>query len=213
MNTRIIMVRHGYSAANQKDMFVGHTDVELTAQGVEQALLCAKWLEREKIDAVYSSDLQRAVKTARPIALAHGLEVNVDSGLREIFAGDWEQEIFSDLFEKYPEEFGLWCSDIGLSACVGGESVAQLAERIVAAVTRIAEGHPGQTVCITSHATPIRAMSTVASGIPVAEMKKVPWSGNASINIFEYEDGVFRAVELDITEHLGDLKTALPGNV
>ena len=68
MKTRIIMVRHGYSAANQKDMFVGHTDVELTEQGIEQARLCVKWLEREHIDAVYSSDLQRAMKTAQPIA-------------------------------------------------------------------------------------------------------------------------------------------------
>ncbi len=213
MATRIIMVRHGFSLANEQAKFAGHWDVELAELGKKQAEKAGIYFKDHPVDAIYSSDLLRAYQTAEPIAKALGLPIHKEPGLREICAGEWDGILFDDMAVKYPKEAEAWVSDIGRSGCPGGETVIELAERVVGTVRRIAEEHEGQTICIATHATPIRAVSTVASGTPVEEMAKVPWAANASLNIFEYEDGAFKAVELDIVEHLGDLLTKLPANV
>ena len=213
MSTKIIMVRHGFSIANEESKFAGHWDIDLTELGKLQAQKAGAYFKAHPVDAIYSSDLLRAYHTATPIGEALGLPVHKDTGLREIDAGEWEGITFEEMGVRYPEEAALWVQDIGRSGCPGGETVKELVARIEGAVRRIAEQHDGQTVCITTHATPIRALCTVASGTPVEDMVKVPWAANASLNIFEYENSTFKAIELDITEHLGDLLTKLPANV
>ncbi len=213
MSTKIIMVRHGFSRANEQQRFAGHWDIELAELGKKQAEKAGAYFKDHPVDALYSSDLLRAYHTAEPISKVLGLPIHKDPGLREIKAGEWEKLSFDELRTQYPEEFNIWVNDVGRSRCPGGESVQELTERVTDTVRRIAEKHDGQTVCITTHATPIRAMCTVASGTPIAEMAKVPWAANASLNIFEYENGAFKVVELDITKHLSQLLTKLPSNV
>lgn len=213
MATKIIMVRHGFSIANETKRFAGHWDIDLTELGKKQAKMAGEYFKNHPVDVIYSSDLLRAYHTATPIGEALGLPIRKDEGLREIRAGEWERISFDDMAIRYPKEATVWVEDIGRSGCPGGETVKELSARVVATVRRIAEQHDGQTVCITTHATPIRAVTTEAAGIPVEEMKNIPWAANASLNIFEYENGRFKAIELDIVEHLGDLLTKLPANV
>ena len=213
MATKIIMVRHGFSIANEQGKFAGHWDIDLTELGKKQAEMAGKWFKDHPVDAIYSSDLLRAYRTALPIGEALGLPVHKDEGLREIKAGKWEGLCFDRMAEDFPKEAELWMKDLGRSGCPEGETVAELAERVAAAVRRIAERHDGETVCIATHATPIRAVSTLASGVPIEEMSKVPWVANASINVFTYENGRFKAEKLNIIEHLGSLLTSLPDNV
>lgn len=213
MSTKIIMVRHGFSIANEERKFAGHWNIDLTELGKLQAQKAGDYFKAHPVEAIYSSDLLRAYHTATPIGEALGLPVHKDTGLREIDAGRWEGIFFDEMGERYPEETELWIKDIGRSGCPDGETVKELSARIVATVRRIAERHDGQTVCITTHATPIRALTTEACGVPVEEMKRIPWAANASLNVFKYENGKFKVVELDITEHLGDLLTKLPANV
>lgn len=213
MSTRLLMIRHGYSIANSQQKFAGDWDIDLTEMGREQAVLASKYFDTHTADVIYSSDLKRAYQTAEPIAEKLGLPIHKDRGLREITAGEWETVTFDELKVRYPEEFGVWCSDIGNSRCVGGESVAQLVERITETVKRIAEAHDGQTVCITTHATPIRAMCTVASGLTLNDMASIPWVSNASVSEFEYDNGTFSVIAINQTEHLGDCQSALPADV
>lgn len=213
MKTRFIMIRHGFSVANDVRRFAGNFDVELTETGKKQAKLCAEALKNEKIDAIYSSDLKRAYDTAVPISEALGIEIIKCPELREISAGEWEGKLFDELCEEYPEEYSTWRNDIGNAKCTGGESVKQLSDRILSALCDIAKENDGKTVCITTHATPIRAVCTAAAGLPAEQMSKINWVGNASFNIFDCEDGKFTAVKLSDMSHLGDLKTGLPRNV
>ena len=213
MKTRFIMIRHGFSTANDIGLFAGFIDVELTETGKQQARLCAKALKNEKIDVIYSSDRQRAYRTAEPIAEAHGLEIVKCPELREINGGDWEGMLYNDLCQLYPEEYSVWRYDIGNARCTGGESIKELSARVLSFLKQVANENDGKTVCITTHATPIRAVCTAAAGLPVERMKEISWVGNASINIFDYEDGIFTAVKLSDTSHLGDLCTKLPSNV
>ena len=211
--TRFIMIRHGFSVANNEKKFAGHSDFPLTEMGKKQAEKCAEALKNEHIDAIYASDLSRAFETAIPVAKAHGLTVVPHKGLREIFAGEWEGKTFDELEVKFAESYGTWKNDIGHAHPDCGESVAELYDRILTTLDEIARDNEGKTVCIATHATPIRAVCTAAKGFLADKMSEVSWTVNASISLFEYENGRFTAVYTSKTDHLGDLTTKLPTNV
>ena len=211
--TKLIIVRHGQSEANVEGIYAAHTDAPLSELGRKQAERVGEALKDQKIDAIYSSNLQRAHDTAVPTARAKGLPVVDREDLREIFGGEWEGKRFADLIQEYPEEYGVWLRDVGRSRCVGGESMEELSERLWQALQRIAEAHPEETVLITSHAAAIRTLCTRAKGLPVERMKEVPWVGNASISTFCYEAGNLIPLALDQTDHLNGLESNLPKNV
>ena len=165
------------------------------------------------MDAVYGSDLLRAFDTGEAVARKVGLKTEPDAQLREIEAGRWEGVAFSQLEQDFPEDYGLWLLDIGNSRPTGGESVAELAQRIDGALRRIAEENPGKTVVIATHATPIRVTQWNLSGQPLAYMKEIPWVSNASVTELYYENGNFRLGKIAQDGHLAELKTSLPANV
>ena len=207
------MIRHGFSVANNEHRFAGNSDFPLTDLGKAQAEKCAEALRGEKIDSIYASDLSRALDTAVPVAKALGLEITATKGLREIFAGEWEGKTFDQIDEQYHDDFAIWKRDIGRARCTGGESPQEVSARVLSTLAEIAAKHEGKTVCIATHATPIRSVCTAAAGLDACDMAKIPWTANASISLFEYEDGVFTAIYTSKTEHLGDLRTAPPSNV
>ena len=227
MSTRIIAVRHGYSVSNEQKFFAGQLDVDLTEKGINQAEACGALFERaysendtvtvenksfERPSAIYASDLIRAYNTAQPIARALGLEVIRTHGLREVSAGEWEGVPFVELDERYADEYSIWKNDIGRATCTGGERLSDFATRIERAVKEIAEKHDGECIVIVTHATPIRVLCTLASGLKPADMGRVSWVSNASVSFFEY-DGSFHLVRANDTEHLGQMKTDLPRGV
>ena len=208
--TNLILIRHGQSVANEEDKFAGHSDFDLTDLGRKQAELAGEYVKKHfKVDAVYASDLKRAYNTAVPSARAFGLEVHGDKELREIYAGDWEAMPFAQVISDYPADFALWKNDLEKAYCPNGETVASLCERVCKEVCRIAEEHDGQTVLIATHATPVRAVQSAASGESTSDIAFV---ANASINLFTYENGKLNIEKLNIVDHLGDLVTVLPGD-
>ena len=206
-------MRHGFSVANSEKRFAGHSDYPLTELGMEQAKKCAEALENVKIDAIYASDLKRAYQTAMPVAESHDLEITPCRGLREIYAGLWERKLFDELCVEFADDYTAWRTDIGRVRCTGGESTAELSERIIGTLKDIAAENEGKTVCIATHATPIRAVCTAAAGLDPSEMARIPWVTNASLNIFDFNGEDFIAVSVDNTDHLGDLRTRFPSNV
>ena len=186
--TRILLVRHGESESNILGTFTGQMDAPLSALGHTQAECTAAFLlENYLVDAVYSSDLSRAYHTALHTAEKLGLQVQTDKRLREIYGGQWQDMLFSELSSTHPEEYALWQQDMGNSRCPGGESVAELADRVWECVTDICEGNPEKTVLIATHATPIRAIQWKAAGTPLSFMMQIPWVSNASVSEFVYE--------------------------
>lgn len=211
------MIRHGQSEANASHRFAGHSNFDLTDLGKKQAELAAEYLyKREKLDAVYSSDLLRAHNTALPFSRLYGLPVNDRKSLRELYAGAWEGMVFDDINEKYPEDFRVWREDFSNARCTGGESVAELYQRIVPAVKEIAEENIGKTILIATHATPIRAIEAYANGFGADEMGKVSFVKNASLNVFEYSrsDGKIIPLETNSVRHLVDCEiTDVPKDI
>lgn len=215
MATTLILIRHGESEANFEHRFTGQSNVfGLTERGHAQAEAAARSLDGIPIDMILASDLRRAFDTAKHLADRRGMTVIPDEGFREIFAGAWEGQRFDDLPGLYPEDFGVWLSDIGAAVCTGGESVADLQVRVRAAVEAVVRRYPGKTVVIGTHATPIRVMQCIWQGIPLSGMKDVPWVPNASVTSVVYEDDLsWHDVMIGKTDHLAGMETALPKNV
>lgn len=208
--TRILLVRHGESDSNILGTFTGQLDAPLSELGHTQAEYTARFvLENYTVDAVYSSDLSRAYHTAEKLALP----VQTDSRLREIYGGQWQDMLFSELSSTHPEEYALWQQDMGNACCPGGESVAELAQRVWECVMEICRENPDKTVLIATHATPIRTVQWKAAGKDLSFMKQIPWVSNASVSEFSYENGVLTPVKLSQDGHLANMKTNLPPGI
>lgn len=212
--TKIYFIRHGESVSNLITQFAGSLDMPLTEKGRAQAAITADFLRNVPFAAVYASDLSRAYDTGAKVAQVHNIPIYGTPQLREIFAGDWEGKTYSQLEKAYPDSYGVWRTQIGLAECPNGETVAQLQTRICSFVEEIVRKHPNETVCIATHATPIRVMECVWTDTPLFQMHTIPWVSNASVTIAEYnENGVGTLVARDLHEHLGTLHTILAKNV
>jgi broad specificity phosphatase PhoE len=147
--TTILLARHGETDWNLERRVQGHTDRPLNETGRAQAFALADRLSTESLDAVYSSDLARARETAAVIAGRHGLDVIETSDLREKDFGSWEGLTDTEIMARFPNaQRGEWGD---------GESRAELADRVVAALTEIAAAHFGGRVLVVTHGGPMRA--------------------------------------------------------
>ena len=212
--TKFLLVRHGQSEANKLDLFAGHSDFPLTELGTLQAQKTAQYITNNfNIDAIYSSDLRRAYETALPVSQATNIKISSDKKLREVYAGAWESLSFDTISERFAQDKKIWQSDIANCRCTGGESVREMADRILCRLTEIAENNIDRTVLITFHATPIRAMQAIWQTGSIDNMKDIAWVPNASVTVAEYENGQFKLISVGIDEHLDSLRTYLPPNV
>ncbi len=212
--TTLILIRHGESEANQRDVFAGHYNPPLTERGQEQARRTARYIrENYAVDKAYASDLQRAYVTGKCVADLFGLELTPDRNLREIDAGEWDEMTFDAISEQYPEEFAVWTGDIGRSRPTGGESVEELSRRIFSEVSKIAAENDGKTVLLAFHATPIRVLECMVKGGDLSTMKDIPWVANASVSVLTYDGGAWNYELISHDAHLGELSTRLPDNI
>ena len=212
--TTLLLIRHGQSEANLSRVFAGNYDAPLTELGLRQAEKTAEFItENYKVDCVYASDLIRAFETGKTVANALNLPITPNDGLREIRAGKWEALPFDDIVIKFPEEYKKWKEDIGHSSCPNGETVKELAERVMATLTAIAEENDGKTVVIATHATPIRVSQTLIEHGNLEPMQDIGWVSNASVTEIICNSGKWTLGKVGQDSHLSDFRTNLPSNV
>ncbi len=147
MDTTLLLVRHGETDWNLDGRWQGWADPPLNDTGRAQAAELAHRLSREPVDAVYSSDLRRALETAEPVAAAHDLRVVADPGLREIDVGAWSGLTRPEIDARFPD-----------GSRPGGETHEQHSARVLAALEQIARAHPGQRVVILAHGGCVRVL-------------------------------------------------------
>jgi 2,3-bisphosphoglycerate-dependent phosphoglycerate mutase len=166
----------------------GHAEVDLNDMGRAQAEAAATSLTDEPIEAVYSSDLMRAVDTARPIADARGLPVVTDAAFREIDQGQWEGLHVDVIKERWPE---LWGPARHSTTRPGGEAPADVRVRALEGVRRIVESHPDGVVVVVSHGGTIRWLSAEALGFDDERSASIRGVSNGGVVTFDarLEDG------------------------
>jgi 2,3-bisphosphoglycerate-dependent phosphoglycerate mutase len=199
--TRILAIRHGETAWNADGRVQGHLDIALNDRGREQARALAGALAGETIDAVYSSDLQRARETAEAFALPAGLMVRTDVQLRERMFGRLEGLTFAEIEQRWPEDAARWRQREPDFAVGGGESLRVFYARCVEAATRLAAAHAGQTIALVAHGGVLDVLYRAAARIELQAPRT--WQlGNASINRLLYSPEGFALVGWSDRAHL-----------
>jgi len=212
--TKFLIIRHGQSRANLECRFAGHLNTPLSELGLRQAECSADYIASHyTVDTILASDLDRAFQTAQALADRIHLPVQKAPEFREIFAGEWEGMSFEELNARGGEAWNIWRNNVGCSVCPGGESVAHLQERILAAFRSAAEKYDGQTVAVATHATPIRVLECHCAGLPLTQLKDIPWVPNASVTTVLCENGILTMECVGYAEHLAEMQTNLPANV
>ncbi|MGE5573151.1 MAG: histidine phosphatase family protein [Bacteroidota bacterium] len=183
--TRVFLVRHGETEWNATRRYQGHHDVPLSPAGVRQAEMLALRLAGENLAAVYSSDLSRALETARAVARPHGIPVVKLEELREIDVGEWEGMSFDEVRMARPADVARWLEDTANNPIPGGESYARLRDRVVPKVMELVRAHPDASFCVVSHAGPVKLVLCDALGIGPGSRHRIDLM-NAALSAVEY---------------------------
>ena len=111
---RVIVVRHGRTSWNAEGRVQGISDIDLSDAGRSHAQASAAALLNYSPTQIYSSDLRRSIETARPIADATGIAIEVDKRLRERCFGSWEGLTHNEIAARFPHDHKRWRSRLPL---------------------------------------------------------------------------------------------------
>jgi broad specificity phosphatase PhoE len=164
---------------------MGHLDSPLTPLGIQQAQALGHRLKTVGFDALYSSDLGRAVQTAEIIGRICGKPVQLNSSLRERHMGVFQGLTREEISEKYPEQMAAYDRLGFLDLIPGGETAQERTDRSVRTLTEIASRHPEQTSVVVTHGGFLTGFLGFVLGIPFSNGRRYR-KENASFNAFEY---------------------------
>jgi broad specificity phosphatase PhoE len=206
---RLIIVRHGRTAWNVSGgpgtRFRGIIDLPLTDNGVAQAVATARHLAGLPLSAVYSSPLQRAVRTAQIIAEPHALTSEPLEGLSSMDYGEWAGQLDIDVERRWPDLYRRWRQDPVSIQIPGGDSIANLRDRAIAAVYAALERHvDGETIAVVTHQVVTKTLICTLAGWP----NEAYWrfrQALCNLSRFDYDplSQQFTLVGLNDTCHLG----------
>ncbi|MGQ0792588.1 MAG: histidine phosphatase family protein [Deltaproteobacteria bacterium] len=197
----LILVRHGETEWNRLSRCQGFSDVELNDTGRLQAQALASSLRGETIAAVYSSDLIRAMDTARATAQYHNLPLNTDSDLREMNQGDLEGLTFVEIKERYAELLDAWRKNPESVNLPGGESLGEVQARAWRAISKIYQKHPRQTVIAVSHNFTIMTLLCKFTGVGIDAFGTFKLAA-ASKTVVDFQNGGYKVEIINDVEHL-----------
>jgi len=205
--TKLLLVRHGESEFNHARRFAGFVDIDLTEDGCRQVEKLRERLAGEKIDAAYSSDLRRAIRTAEIVTEGRGLPITTCPEMREINYGEADGLPFSEIKSRFPDlAKQLATSELEL-AFPGGETFTAFVSRVETFKERLAKHGKSETVLVVAHGGPLRALMCSMLGISQRSWWQLSVD-NASLSIVDtYSRGSVLSL-LNETYHLRGLKPA-----
>ena len=196
--TTFIVIRHGETAWNAQGRIQGHLDSPLNEEGLAQALLVGERLAHGRFDALYCSDLGRALQTAQPIADRTGHEMVRNPRLRERHLGIFQGLTSAQCELAHPEDYRRFHGRDPDHQVPGGESIRQVYERVSGEFTALATRHQGATLVVVTHGGILEALYRFVRGVPLNRPRDFPIY-NASVNT------VRRAVTGWSVESWGDI--------
>lgn len=210
--TEILLIRHGETAWNAIKRLQGHLDIPLNAEGERQAAALGRALRDESLDAIFSSDLQRARQTAQAIAVPRGMVVRTEPGLRERCYGAFEGMLYAEISQRFPEAYKAWqARDIDARFPEGvfaAETLREFSNRAVGAIKRIVSEGKYRRVALVSHGGVLEAAYRAAQGLGYAHARDFDIF-NASVNRFVWDGSQLKLEAWGDVTHLDELETAL----
>jgi probable phosphomutase (TIGR03848 family) len=184
--TKFLLIRHAATDTAGKKLTGRMAGVHLNERGMKQAQHLAERLANIPIAAIYSSPLERAIETAKPLAKGHHLQTIIQQDFIEIDFGEWTDCSFEEL--RSQKQFQLFNTFRSTTRIPGGESMMEAQTRMIAGLQQLCLQHPNETVAVVSHADTIKAAVTYYAGIPLDLFQRIEISP-ASVSIIEvYEE-------------------------
>ncbi len=188
-------MRHCQTDWNRNRRIQGTSDVPLNDEGRRQSSALAEWFKQFKIDAIYSSPMRRAIETAEGIAKNFNLEIRTLEGLRELNHGILEGESSIDVWNRHG---ALDPMSIRLP---GGESIADLKERVLKAVNEIIHKHPDENVILVGHHFTNLIIIAMAIGLDLRNIWRLKQDESA-VSLLLYNEFGWRLIYCNSLEHL-----------
>jgi len=161
---RVYLIRHGQVLNFEEKTYNGHRDVDITPYGVRQMEAVAVRLRDEELAGVYCSDMIRTRKGADIIAAPHGLVPQPRPALRELDVKLWEGLNADSVEERFPGAFDAWREEGAEYQVPGGESIRNLAERVIPALREILDAHVSENIVLVTHGGVNRVILADAMG-------------------------------------------------
>jgi probable phosphoglycerate mutase len=206
--THIVMIRHWQSQGNAEGRFGGHTDTPLSPLGRKQAAATANALANETFNAIYSSDLPRAIETASPLAQLSGGEIQPTEAFRERSVGVMEGLTFEEAAEQHPEQYGALLRRDFEHILLGGESYRQTLDRASQKLDEVIEEYSGGRIVVFTHTGTICILVLHLMGALDAPELKPVWIATSNCGISRFDlrnDGFVRVIVINDTRHLEGL--------
>lgn len=205
--TTIYLIRHAEAEGNLFRRAQGHWNGKLTERGRAQVGALAERFKDARIDAVYSSDLDRARETAGALLRGRELTLRVTRELREIHMGVWEGDSWGNLAARWPEQMYNFNNDPEKWSVPGCESFEACRVRMTRAIEAIARENEGKTVAVVAHGMCIKIFLMSVLGINPGEPEAMMHGDNTSVSLLRFEDGRFEVEYYNDNSHLGELST------
>ena len=192
--TRVLLLRHGAAEGSKEGFFYGSTDAPLLAEGeaqVREAAARVKGWLMESETALYASSLARSVRTAEILSEAMGLDLKpvIVPDISELHLGDWEGETHASLSNKEPERLAEhYRNFVNSKPPGGGESVAELAGRVLPAFRDICDREKKKNVIVCAHAAVNRVILCDALGAPLESFFRLE-QDFAALNVIDLHEG------------------------
>ena len=200
--TKVYIVRHCETDGNALKIFQGHTDMDINELGSKQLVALENKFKKINLDAVYTSPLMRAQKTAKAVLGEKKIPLITDDGLIEINGGVYEGRTYQELRETY-EEFGeMWQFSPWKFAPENGETMPQAYERIWNTVSRIVKENKDKSIAIISHGFVIRSLFCKIMKDDPEKFCEIPFGTNTSVSLLEFENKIPTITYLNDASHL-----------
>ena len=186
--TYIYLVRHCEAMGNHKRLFQGSTDSDVSEIGFKQLEYLKKRFKSIHLDAVYSSPLLRAQKTALAVAHGKGLEIVTRKNLAELHGGVVEGKPFVEAFNAIPGLADAWNNHPQDFAPQGGESMRDAYVRIYDEVMSLAHMNRGKTIATATHGGVLRCLTCRILYNDITRLKDVPWHENTAVTLIKVDD-------------------------
>ncbi|MBW2673271.1 MAG: histidine phosphatase family protein [Deltaproteobacteria bacterium] len=196
---KLILVRHGQTLWNREKRAQGVSDIELSNRGRAQADSLAQSLQTERIDAIVSSPLKRALQTAEAINRFHHLPIEPEEDLMELDMGDFEGIVFREMMKNHEGFLKRWAEDPASVVMPGGESLTQLQARVWGVVERIIV--KSGTTLLAAHNFTIMTILCRIKGMDLSHIREVHVDV-ASKTFVEFKNGRGNVILFNDIGHL-----------
>ena len=186
--TYIYLIRHCEAMGNLKRVFQGSTDCDISETGAKQLEYLKERFKNIRLDAIYSSPLIRARKTAEAAAFGKGLEIITRQNLTELNGGVLEGRPFQEEFNSIAGLADTWNNHPQDFAPEGGEAMRNAYVRIYEEITELVRINRGKTVAAVSHGGVLRCLMCRVLYNDINRLKDVPWCENTAVTLLKIDD-------------------------